>query len=68
MTKRKYQPVVSQIILNDMSNRDNTDLLNSQYYNELNLDSIKIFDGRIIFHSTVSVSYTHLTLPTKRID
>tara|TARA_B100001094_G_C17978219_1_gene693876 strand:+ start:136 stop:759 length:624 start_codon:yes stop_codon:yes gene_type:complete len=54
MTKRKYQPVVSQIILNDMSNRDNTDLLNSQYYNELNLDSIKIFDDRIIFHSTVS--------------
>lgn len=54
MSKRKHEPVVSQIILNNISNRGNTDLLNSQYYNELNLDSIKIFDGRIIFHSTVS--------------
>lgn len=52
MSKRKLEdPVISLVVPN---NTDDTGLLNSQYYNELNLDSIKIFNGRIIFNSTVS--------------
>ena len=52
MSKRKLQdPVVLQVVPN---NTGETGLLNSLYYNELNLDSIKIYDGRVIFHSTVT--------------
>ena len=52
MSKRKLEdPVISLVVPN---NTDDSSLLNSQYYNELNLDSIKIFNGRIIFNSTVS--------------
>lgn len=52
MSKRKLEdPVVSLVIPN---NTGETGLLNSHYYNELNLDSIKIFNGRVIFHSTVT--------------
>ena len=52
MTKRKFE---DQVILHvGPNNTGETGLLNSLYYNELNLDSIKIYDGRIIFHSTVT--------------
>jgi|TARA_B110000967_G_scaffold208843_1_gene262457 hypothetical protein len=52
MSKRKFEdPVVLRVVPN---NTGEIGLLNSLYYNELNLDSIKIYDGRIIFHSTVT--------------
>tara|TARA_B100000927_G_scaffold291372_2_gene293235 strand:+ start:12092 stop:12706 length:615 start_codon:yes stop_codon:yes gene_type:complete len=51
MSKRKLEPLVPLVVLND---KDNMALLNSKYYNELNLDSIKILNGRILFYSTVS--------------
>ena len=52
MSKRKLEdPVVSLVIPN---NTGETSLLNSHYYNKLNLDSIKIFNGHVIFHSTVT--------------
>ena len=52
MSKRKLEdPVVLQVVPNNIGE---TGLLNSLYYNELNLDSIKIYDGRVIFHSTVT--------------
>ena len=51
MSKRKLEPLVPLVVLND---KDNMGLLNSKYYNELNLDSIKILNGRILFYSTVS--------------
>ena len=52
MTKRKLQDkLVSLVVPN---NTAETGLLNSQYYNQLNLDSIKIYNERVIFHSTVT--------------
>ena len=52
MSKRKFEdPVVLRVVPN---NTGEIGLLNSLYYNELNLDSIKIYDGRVIFHSTVT--------------
>lgn len=54
MSKRKLEDtVVLQAVSNNTSE---TDLLNSMYYNELNLDSIKIYNGRVIFHSTITTS------------
>lgn len=54
MSKRKLEhPVVLQVVPN---NTGETGLLNSMYYNELNLDSIKIYNGRVIFYSTVTTS------------
>ena len=48
MAKRKLEEPLLQ------ENYNETDLSNYQYYNQLNLDSIRIFRGQIIFHSTVS--------------
>ena len=54
MSKRKFEdPVVLQVVPN---NTLETGLFNSLYYNELNLDSIYIYNGRVIFHSTVTTT------------
>lgn len=56
MTKRKLD---ESLILqeNTLTNNINFPIYNLEYYNQLNCDSIKIFNNRIIFHSTIT-SYT----------
>ena len=52
MTKRKFEDDV--VLLDNLNKMGNSNVLNYHYYNELNTDSIKIFNNRIIFHSTVT--------------
>jgi hypothetical protein len=52
MSKRKFEDTA--ILQLEPNNIRKTTLVNCLYYNELNLDSIKIYDDRVIFHSTVT--------------
>ena len=52
-----------------LANRSNRDLLHSEWLHfwSSKENSALIIRGREDFHSLSTVSYTHLTLPTKRI-
>lgn len=50
MSKRKLEDSNNPLLINHIQLND----LHHEYYNKLNCDSIKIFQGRIIFHSTIS--------------
>lgn len=51
MTKRRLEEPISLPVVNASGF---SGILNNEYYNELNCDSIKIINNRIIFHSTIT--------------
>lgn len=54
MTKRRLEEPICLPVVNTTGF---SGILNNEYYNQLNCDSIKILNNRIIFHSTIT-SYT----------